>query len=291
MTTVTGTFTDAAGDPGIGYVRFQPRTIREVLSGGGGIVTPTRITVPLDGYGSLVQDLEPGDYNIVIVLQGTRNIYGAITVPDSDISTDLSKLLSQYTPTLAVATAKFGVAGAFEFSIPYWVNAIDYLLIGGGGRGGDSKDFSAGQGAQCGTWTTGTLVRGTDFRANTDTLLGNIGAGGSTATSGVGADGEVTTLNWVNLSGDDQSASAAGGVGGGRGSVKKTGNTNKQATGIGAPNKVYLGVTYDGGPDVVKQAQPGSWPGGGGSGGAVFWTPNGGAGAAGGAILVGRRTG
>ncbi|WP_156753040.1 hypothetical protein, partial [Mycobacterium sp. 1245801.1] len=93
MTAVTGTFTDPQGDGAVGYVRFQPRNIR-VAARGGSIVTASRITVPLDGYGYMVAEIDPGDYNVSIVLQSARTFYGTISVPDSDVSIDMQDLLA-----------------------------------------------------------------------------------------------------------------------------------------------------------------------------------------------------
>lgn len=288
MTAVTATFTDPAGDASIGYVRFQPRNIR-VAAGGLSIVTPTRITVPLDGYGGMAANVDPGDYNVAIVLQGSRTFYGVISVPDSDVAIDMQDLLAQYMPLLSAIDAKFGKPGSFEFAVPSWVNAIDYILSGAGGAGGAANSIFTGQGGWHGTWLAGTLVRGTHFKSNTVLVQGNVGAGGNPNPGGIGNDGQATTLTYVDVNGDSQTLSAPAGAGGGKGFTHNPSNPNPHTAGAGQVKKIYRDIIYPGGPDVVFSAG-GSWPGGGGAGGGgLFGEIPGGPGGAGAAYLVGRR--
>lgn len=288
MTAVTGIFTDPAGDGAVGYVRFQPRTIR-VAVGGGSIVTATRITVPLDGYGYMVADVDPGDYNIAIALQGSRTFYGVISVPDSDVPIDLQDLLSEYMPLQSSTSAKFGQPGSFSFAVPSWVNAIDYIMSGAGGAGGAANSIFTGQGGWHGAWLTGTLVRGTDFKSNTITIEGLVGTGGPPNAGGIGNNGQATTLTYVDTNGDGQTLSAAGGAGGGKGFTHNPSNPNPHTAGAGQSKITYRNITYPGGPDVVLSA-PGSSPGGGGAGGGgLFGEIVAGRGGHGVVYLVGRR--
>ncbi|PKQ59715.1 hypothetical protein B5566_02395 [Mycobacterium sp. MHSD3] len=288
MTAITTVFTDGAGTPSVGYVQFRPRSLRATLAGGG-LVAPSNVSYPLDETGVLACDIEPGDYNIAIVLQYARTVYGKITVPETDLSIDLRDLLSAYMPEQNAASAKFGVPGSLEWEFPYWVNTVDYILSGGGGRGGDTNVLFTGQGGWHGEWLTGSLVRGVDFKGNTVKITGTVGAGGSTAESGVGADGQPTTLTYFDVDGVEQTLSAAGGPGGGKGSVHNEDNPNAHSAGEGQEDVTYRGIQYPGGPDATY-GQTGSTPGGGGGGGGILFSPaTGGAGGPGVAILIGRR--
>lgn len=288
MTQVTGKFTDAQGDGAIGYVRFRPRNIR-VSVGGGSIVTATKIDVPLDGYGYMVADIDPGDYNISVVLQGARTFYGVISVPDSDVSIDLQDLLANYMPLQSSISAKFGQAGTFEFAVPSWVNAIDYIMSGAGGAGGAANSIFTGQGGWHGTWATGTLVRGTDFKSNLVLISGIVGAGGGPNAGGIGNDGQATTLNYVDTNGDSKTKTAPAGTGGGKGFTHNPSNPNPHTAGAGQSKITYRDIIYPGGPDVTFSAN-GSSPGGGGAGGGgLFGEIPGGWGGPGVVYLVGRR--
>lgn len=288
MTVVAGTFIGPSGDAAIGYVRLQPRDMR-VSVGGGSITSATRITVPLDGYGSMTTEVAPGDYKISIVLQGSRTFYGVISVPDSDVSIDLQDLLSAYMPMLSSTSARFGKAGSFEFAVPSWINAIDYVMSGAGGAGGAANSIFTGQGGWHGTWLTGTIVRGTDFKSNTVLIEGLVGAGGSPNAGGVGNDGQASTLTYVDTNGDSQTLTAAAGAGGGKGFTHNPANPNPHTAGAGQVKTTYRDLPYPGGPDVYFAAN-GSWPGGGGAGGGgLFGEIPGGWGGNGAVFLVGRR--
>lgn len=288
MTSITTVFADGAGNPSVGYVQFRPRSLRGALAGSG-LIAPSAIRYPLDETGALACNIEPGDYNIAIVLQYARTVYGAITVPETDLSIDLRALMAAYMPEQNAASAKFGVPGTLEWEFPYWVNTVDYIMSGGGGKGGDTDFLLTGQGAWHGDWLTGSLVRGVDFKSNTVKLLGTVGSGGTTSSSGVGADGEPSTLTYFDVDGAEQTLTAAGGPGGGKGSTHNPANPNPHSAGEGQEDVTYRGVSYEGGPDA-SYGQPGSAPGGGGGGGGVLFSPTtGGRGGPGVVILIGRR--
>lgn len=288
MTAVTGTFTDPQGDGAVGYVRFQPRNIRVAVNGGS-IVTASRITFPLDGYGYMVAEIDPGDYNVSVVLQNARTFYGVISVPDSDVSIDLQDLLAAYMPLQSSISAKFAKAGSFEFTVPAWINAIDYIMSGAGGAGGAANSIFTGQGGWHGTWVTGTLVRGTDFKSNLVLLSGVVGAGGTPNAGGIGNDGQATTLDYVDTNGDSKTKTAAAGTGGGKGFTHNPANPNPHTAGAGQSKITYRDIIYPGGPDA-PQANGGSSPGGGGGGGGgLFGEIVAGPGGPGVVYLVGRR--
>lgn len=288
MTSVTGKFTDAQGDGAIGYVRFRPRNIR-VSVGGGSIVTATKIDVPLDGYGYVVADIDPGDYNVSVVLQGARTFYGVISVPDSDVSIDLQDLLANYMPLQSSISATFGKAGTFEFTVPSWINAIDYIMSGAGGAGGAANSIFTGQGGWHGTWITGTLVRGTDFKSNLTLVSGIVGAGGSINLGGIGNDGQATTLDYVDTNGDSQTKTAPAGAGGGKGFTHNPSNPNPHTAGAGQVKITYRDIIYPGSPDAGQATAGRSPGGGGGGGGGLFGEIAAGRGGPGIVHLVGRR--
>lgn len=288
MTEVTGMFTDALGDGAVGYVRFRPRNIR-VAVGGASIISATKIDVPLDGYGSMVADIDPGDYNVAVILQGARTFYGVISVPDSDVSIDLQDLLANYMPLQSSISATFGKAGTFEFTVPSWINAIDYIMSGAGGAGGAANSIFTGQGGWHGTWVTGTIVRGVDFKSNLTLISGIVGAGGGPNPGGIGNDGQATTLNYVDINGESKTKTAAAGTGGGKGFTHNPSNPNPHTAGAGQAGITYLNIKYPGGADAPL-ANGGSWPGGGGGGGGgLFGEIPAGPGGAGAVYLVGRR--
>lgn len=286
MATITATFTDAQGDPAVGYVQFEPRGLRESVLApaerSGGIVSATRIRVPLDD-GELAVTLEPGVYNVAIVLQYARTIYTIATVPHGVATIDLRELLGAYIPTPRTAGSVFGNPGEFEWAIPAAATKIDVVLLGAGG-GGDAGAVFVGGGGLAGEWLTATLERGTDIPPATQVLTGTVGAGGAGGTVGAasGVNGGASTLTAAGLTHD----SAAGGLftaaGGVHGANKGTllGIANQLIShGQGVTPRNFNSRDYPGGGVQTMWGAAGNGPGGGGSGG--FTLSPGGAGAAG----------
>ena len=248
MAILTTTWTDAAGDPAVGYVQFTPRALRESYKVEDGIVPPIRVRSTLDGYGTMWADLEPGDYNVAIVLQGSRTVYTVATVPAGEVTLDLRMLLQAYIPTQVEATSEYGNLGTFEWVIPFSATKIDYVLLGGGGRGG-WETLIPGAGGRAGNWLKGTLVRGTDIPISTQALSGSVGAG---STEG-GVDGGSTILSGVGMT----DKIATGGV---------SGTVTGTFHGQGAGEQTLNGRVFEGGGVRITMGGDGKSPGGGGAG-------------------------
>lgn len=267
--TIVATFTNAAGDPAVGYVMFEARGLREAFTTPNGIVAPAKVFVPLDGYGSMVCTLEPGDYNVQIVLQDSRTVFTVMTVPVGAATLDLRDLLAAYMPTPIQSEVAFLEPGPVEFAIPFSATKIDYVLLGGGGAGADGT-LTAGAGGLCGSWVYGTLVRGDDIPTATQVLSGRVGRGGTgSPVNPLGGqnngDGQATTLWGAGLS----ELSAAGGEwAANTGTI--FGVVVPISYGQGVPEIALNDREYAGGAVQMTWGANGNGPGGGGSGGFSF---------------------
>ncbi|AER47579.1 hypothetical protein DS6A_25 [Mycobacterium phage DS6A] len=285
MATIRATFTDAEGEPAVGYVQFEPRYLRNAVLAPtvrDGMVAPVRLRFPLDD-GELEADLEPGDYNVAVVLQYARTIYAVATVPLGSGVINLRDLLSAYMPVPQRATNEYSTPGdEIEWAIPFGATKIDVVLLGAGG-GGDPGDLFVGGGGLCGAWLGITLERGVDFPGATQAVSGVIGVGGAS-----GEDGADTTLTVPGIT----NPAAVGGL------LKADGGLHgaNKGTLLGTPDQPiswgqavapfeFNGRTYEGGQIQTMWGGDGFGPGGGGSGG--FSYSPGGAGAGGKIWLTG----
>jgi hypothetical protein len=156
-------------------------------------------------------------------------------------------------------------AGDHSYQIPWWCNAVDLFLLGGGGGG--SADLAGGKGGDGGQWEFATLWRGPGpvpddlavdavIPSDTATISITVGAGGppggaNAAPPGAGGDTvAVVTGVW-----QDKAVGGAGGV-------------SPDPTGRGPldPGRPLPGMDTAGG-DQTTPGQPGLEPGGGGAGG------------------------
>ena len=270
MTTVATTFTDAVGDPAVGYIQFTPRQIRRAQLATGAAVAPVKVRVPLDGHGSVAAELEPGDYNVAIVLRGSRTVYTVANVPAGMGTIDLRALLGDYMPAQVEAAGTWGAPGDIEWAIPFDSTHIDYILLGAGG-GGDGGNIIVGKGGAPGAWAHGTLVRGTDIPMSTQVISGHVGAGGpGGGANSAGGNGGAT---YILFNGISHNLSAAGGSHG-----ANTGNFFGVPTpvvyGIGVAPLQWNGRDYGGGGTQLAIGGGGFGPGGGGAGGLLL-TPGG----------------
>ena len=152
------------------------------------------------------------------------------------------------TPAPQPLTTVF-TSGPYAYVIPPFCDKIDYVLLGGGGGSNPSGTgvLTSKRGGAAGSWTTGTLTRGTSIPWATTTITGTIGAGGVT-----NAAGGTTTATW--------SGGSVLSAGGGAANGASDGN------GASPGNTTYNGQTYVGG--AVKESiagAPGNAPGGGGA--------------------------
>ncbi|PJE22349.1 MAG: hypothetical protein CK431_16940 [Mycobacterium sp.] len=268
MPTVATTFTDAVGDPAVGYIQFTPRQIRRAQLTMSAAVAPIRVRVPLV-EGAVSVELEPGDYHVAIVLQGSRTVYTVATVPVGAGLIDLRTILGDYMPAQVEAAGFWAAPGNIEWAIPFDSTFIDYVLLGAG-AGGDGGSVIVGPGGGPGAWVYGTLERGVDIPTETQAIMGHIGApgGGGTAVPANGAGGNGGSTS-ITFDGIEEEITAAGGTHG-----VNIGNI------LGVPTPVHhgLGVAplrfnnrdYGGGGTQLAVGGAGYGPGGGGAGGLLL---------------------
>jgi hypothetical protein len=172
---------------------------------------------------------------------------------------------------------------ATTFTAPSWLrtgDAIDWIVLAGGGGGQGEQGYNQGRGGNAGSWAEATLICGTDFVAGTVFTVTPGGGGfGITGYFASGGNGGNSTVTWTDPLGTARSIVAVGGAGGGT-----VGNTNTATQYDGDPAGTVTfptsgGLTYFGGAECSAGVN-GNYPGGGG-GGAVTFEPASGAGAAG----------
>lgn len=138
-----------------------------------------------------------------------------------------------------------------SFTILYWCNRIDLVALGGGEAGTDGT-FVTNPGGAAGSYSSVTLVRGTDIPWSTAALSITVGAGGASS----GADGGSSSVSATGMT----TLTAAGG----------SGNNGIGGSGASPGDHTFNGQTYTGGASQPTRGQPGNAPGGGGGGGNVF---------------------
>ena len=267
MATISTTFTDATGTPETGYIEFTPRQIRRATLTVAATITPKPVRIPLDPTGLCAAELEPGDYNIAIVIQGARTVYTTGTIPPGAASIDLRTILGDYMPETTEASGTWG-PGQFEFAIPAAAKAIDYVLLGAGGGGSDGVTVTAGPGGGAGTWLTGTLTRGQNIPATTQVITGWV----------PGASGKGQAGGSANISFIGQATSIV--AGGGAASCNFgmfLGQRMAVHHGLGVTPITFNGYNFAGGGAQTTPGGHGIGPGGGGAGGLLLAPGAGGA--------------
>jgi hypothetical protein len=222
---------------------------------------------PLPGYGDTTGD-GPGDDNpkpvkVTAFFTGNGNFSATAGFPGNNAE-----------------TKPYGGAGMYSFSIPYWCDTIDLLLLGAGG-GGTYAEFtpSGGAGGGAGGWKAITVQRGSDIPWATTTInitVGQGGAGGSLTTPTGGAGGD-TTAYWDTSAGTT-TETASGGAGG----ANSSGPTG-ESPGMNSVGEAVLTAGVEQ-PTIGAVGNP---PGGGGAGSDGLQA--GGAGADGAAVVVARQ--
>jgi hypothetical protein len=204
---------------------------------------------------------------------------------------------ADYTGTVGDYTwYKWTVVGAGTFSIDV-TQAVEYLIVGGGGSGGLGNSGGAGAGGYLANGSAALSLTG----GNTYTIT--VGAGGASVTSnGIGNVGGNSVLSGTGIStltagggGYGSTYGAAGGNGGSGGGGGYNGNAGGTATGVGlgyagGVGGGSVGPAYGsgggGGAGAVGEAGGGSKAGDGGIGlqnditGTNTWYAGGGGGAA-----------
>ena len=236
-------------------------------------IKPLIAFVPPDGIGSATGSVKsvsapygngsgsgPGVLNKALGISAAGNPSGAgpavpkaIGLSGAGSGSAANPLATAAFATNGPTTTAFSTAGAYSYTIPWWCNKVDVILLGAGQGGGGSSGLVTGLGGNCGTWVTKTLVRGVDIPWTTTTITGTVPAAGAGGAGGGGAapSAAAATASATGMT----SLSAAGGAGG------WTGNWN----GLGPGNTTFNGQTYTGGATSANSA--GNAPGGGGTGG------------------------
>jgi hypothetical protein len=177
-------------------------------------------------------------------------------------------------------TKEYDGAGTYSYSIPYWCDTIDLLLLGAGG-GGTYPELTPSAGGGAGSWKAVTVQRGSDIPWATTAIsitVGQGGAGGSLATP-TGGPGGDTTASWDTSPGT--TTETASGGGGGANSSDPTGESpNPSANSVGD-------ATLSAGSEQPTTGAVGNPPGGGGAGSDGFQA--GGSGADGAVVVVARQ--
>ncbi|QST90059.1 hypothetical protein PROPHIGD91-3_56 [Mycobacterium phage prophi91-3] len=178
-------------------------------------------------------------------------------------------------PVMPPSTTAYAAAGTYTYTIPYWCNKIDVVLVGGGkGGGGGWAGGVTGGGGNAGAWATITLVRGVDIPWTTSTITIIIPAAAAGGTSGnKGANGGTVT---ASATGWTAGLSAVGGT------ADQFGTTQ---TGQSPGTQNFNTQPYPGGAAQPSASGNGNAPGGGGAGGngGIFSGNTGGLGGVGGA--------
>lgn len=155
--------------------------------------------------------------------------------------------------TFAPTITSYDVPGTYTFSIPFWANYIDVIVIGGGGGAGAGGFLATGVGGSPGQWAGQVIQRSTDFLSAETTLTVTVGGGGA-----LSAAGGNSSITWTNLSDVPTSITGPGGAAG-----AASGGTKTTRLGLPAPAYAFDGATYLGG-------QATDSPGGGGSAAFAF---------------------
>jgi hypothetical protein len=180
---------------------------------------------------------------------------GGLAVPVSGSSGAGTLSATCAFPSTGAALTTFGSPGSYTYTIPWWCNKIDVILLGSGQSGRGSNGINTGRGGAGGSYVAVTLVRGTDIPWSTASITGTVGNFGTPGAGGGGSAGgsNPTTATGTGMT----SQSAAGGTGESNASPNTWGDT--------PGNKVFDGQTYTGGGTANNQT--GRGPGGGGAGG------------------------
>lgn len=197
----------------------------------------------------------------------------SVTVDGNDIVNPDSGWLKTYTTNdvtyQVVAYTKTGVT--HEFTVPYAVHELEYLVVGGGGSGGRY--------ARCGGGGAGGLVTNVMTVAFGSTYTIKVGAGGAAlpegdgATSGNSGGDSSIELNDTPIviayggggGGTGSTNGKSGGSGGGAGGYYNTANLARSGGEATQPNSNYGGLGNKGG-DVTSSTSKVTRGGGGGGG-------------------------
>lgn len=189
----------------------------------------------LSGNGSLTATLVP-QRNVAAAFGGGGTLTATAGFPSHS-----AELTSYTTP------------GSYTYTIPYWCNKFDIIVLGGGGAGGKGGLLNTGPGGSAATWQTVTITRGTDIGWSTASVTGNVGAKGN-HNGGAGGNSTAVATGMTTLS-------STGGAGG---------TAACGWPGCAPGNKTFNVYTYTGGSAGGGGGGNGTAPGGAGGGGNLF---------------------
>lgn len=158
-----------------------------------------------------------------------------------------TKIFAAHRPYHAPELTTFSATGAYNYSVPFWCDRVDIILIGGG-KGG-SQGLFGGVGGQAAAWLSITMVRGAGIPWTTTSITGTVGLGG-TSNSGNGGNTTATATGMTTQTATGQTALQGSGV-----------------AGQSRSNLVFNSQTYTGGTGGASAGQAGTAPGAGGAGG------------------------
>lgn len=197
---------------------------------------------------------------------GANIALSALTFTNANVPYIGFEISNPPAPVYPAFPTTYTAPGTYTQVIDAWVNFVDLIPFGGGGGGQGETGFVVGRGGSPGIGVGRTLQRGVDFpTTGTTTLTITVGAGGAGGPYFTnGANGQDTTISWVDIHGATQTLTGAGGQGGGLGN-----NGNVTSWGQAANDVTLNGIKYQGGAAQL-QTQPGNPPGGSGPGGQPF---------------------
>jgi hypothetical protein len=192
----------------------------------------------------------------------------------------------------------FATPGAFTFTVPAEVYAVDaqvWAAGGGGGGAGSSSTLAAGSGGGSGSYSRKRIA--TTPGAS---LAGVVGAGGTGGSSGGGSGGNAgsSTFGGITCIGGSAGTGASNaivlvaGLGGSTsgGDIGINGRSGQLGIPLGTTGAIggFGAAAYCGAPTGPNTAdgQTGSFPGGGGSGGAAYLGKTAGGPGGGGCIII-----
>jgi len=173
------------------------QNLAATLSGTGllSAVQSAKLAAALTGVGTL-SAVQQG--RLAAALSGSGTLTSALTTRQTiaqALSGTGSLVAQPQFPTTAAVLTTISTAGVNTYTIPYWCNKLDVVVLGGGGGGNAGGGlFSNGGGGGAGGYGSKTLVRGTDIGWAKTSLSVYVGAGGAGGVGGYGSSGYGSAL-------------------------------------------------------------------------------------------------
>lgn len=102
MSILVGQFTNAVGEPSAGYVQLEPIAAVDgtllrasaLDAAPGNLLGIDKVRIPLAEDGTFESEVEPGRYQLTVVLRNARAIRGVVTIPDTTNDVTLASLIT-----------------------------------------------------------------------------------------------------------------------------------------------------------------------------------------------------